>query len=155
MTITTGRPTQKKARTAAQIDHIVMDNNTVSDEIQCIINRNWGIIQSNTSYMRFFKNLQCELLKGSHAQGQSWEKLFACYETDNEVSASQIYLIRSFINWKSTYVIYRLHSPCNHFSGGETKHRLRDWLWDHKNAICTRNILLNGSASCVILIHKL
>lgn len=157
-----------------------MDNNTVSDEIQCIINRNWGIIQSNPSLHEIFQEppmWATERLPRSRIKLLSYlpamkrtirldrgmQGMFECGHCDKEfqtksfvnVSASQIYLIRSFINWKSTYVIYRLQGPCNCFCGGENTHRLKDWLWDHKNAFRTRNILLHGSALCVILIHQL
>ncbi len=56
-----------------------------------------------------------------------------------DVCTKKTYLIRSFINCKSTYVIYRLQCPCNCFYVGQTKRRLQDKLWDHKNAIRTRN----------------
>ncbi len=56
-----------------------------------------------------------------------------------DVCIMKTYLIRYFINCKSTYAIYRLQCPCNCFYVGQTKRRLQDRLWDHKNAILTRN----------------
>ncbi len=47
-----------EARRTAQHDHILRWTSTVSDEIQCLTNRNWGIIQSDPSLCEFFKNLQ-------------------------------------------------------------------------------------------------
>ncbi len=56
-----------------------------------------------------------------------------------DVCTKKMYSIRSFINCKSTYVIYRLQCPCSCFYVGQTKRRLQDRLWEHKKTIRTRN----------------
>ncbi len=66
MTITMGWQTQKKKKkkknrskkNSSAWPYFAMDKSTVSDEIQCLTNRNWGIIQSDPSLCEFFKNLQ-------------------------------------------------------------------------------------------------
>lgn len=44
-----------------------------------------------------------------------------------DVCTKKLYSIRSFINCKSTHVIYRLQCPCDCFYVGQTKRRLQDY----------------------------
>ena len=56
-----------------------------------------------------------------------------------DITSSQSYKIKSFINCNTTFVVYRLECPCGRFYIGRTKRKLKTRLAEHKQAIRTVN----------------
>lgn len=130
--------------------YFVMEFSTVSHEIKRIINRNWGIIQSDPSLCEIFQEppvvsyrkaptikdrvvrSYLPAMKRTAWLDREIRGMFKCGHCNHcenvtqtksfvDVCTKKMYSIRYFINCKSTYVIYRLQCPCNCFYVGQTK----------------------------------
>lgn len=163
----TTRPKSKNLR--GNHINFISTYNTLSYQFKKIITNNWDIIKADSTLEPLhqytprciFKrapNLRDKLVH-SHfdittTTPSSWlTKPIGCYKClrcnhcdtveQNKYfkthEAGQKYQIRQFINCNSCFVVYLLKCSCGVFYVGQTKRRLRDRLWDHKNAIRRNN----------------
>ena len=133
-------------------------------DIKRIIQKNWSILQSDPDLRPVFSDspsfsfrraptLKDKLVRSylPASPKETWlqpppEGNFRCGHCNHcsnmiksnsfvDIFTQKTYLVRSFANCNSTYVVYRLQCECGCFYIGRTKRRLRDRFAEHKNAV--------------------
>lgn len=142
---------------------------THAPEIRRIIRSNWDILKSDPTLHDTFKDFPMfcyrrapslkDRLTRSYLPARKkehWLKkpigTFKCLQSTcnhcgnikqhkdfTDFKTNEKHKIKHFVNCNTTYVVYRLICPCNHFYVGRTKRRLKDRVAEHKYAIRCNN----------------
>lgn len=159
---------QRQQQSSNQV-YFVTQYSSEANGIKQIIEKNWDILKCDSLLrealpdsppisFRRAPTLNDKLVK-SHlppVQQKTWlstrsgnHKCGNCNHCSNmtktnfftDVTSGRKYIIKSFINCNTSFVVYRLECPCGHFYVGRTKRKLKVRLAEHKQAIRAGNPL--------------